>query len=232
MDYLRSCYTVDMVFRDGDDPVKVQWYFTDDAKAFPAWHAFGSANWMSKEVVSGDLGEQPGPRAWVNGNPPINAGVGDQKAIACAETREEWFRTGLPIDEDGGPWDANGLPLCCTEELPCCDCDIPDSFLGTVTSTIFCDCASALTLSFNRVEGGVCRWESQAIDCAGFELVIALEFTQGAECDGQCVLMCDGVEFGREAAGGDLCDTRSGTCILMPSINDCCLFVQFDWSWE
>jgi len=191
MDYLRSCYTVDMVFRDGDPPRKVQWYFTDDAKAWPFMHAFASANWVSKEVVSGDLGEQPGPRVWVNGSRPINAGAGDDKAVECAGLRKEWFQTGLPIGEDGGPWDVDGLPECCTNPTPpppepCDSCDdIPTSLLCTF-SCPDCPCLDGAEFVI-EYDIGLNRWVANGLtvcDCdpPGFGAISMYSVDEGPPC--------------------------------------------------
>jgi len=133
MDFLRSCYQCNMVFRDGDSPIPVKWYFASpDANAFPGWHKFGSANWVNRETSAGALGEQPGTRAWRDGSPPVNAGTGNTFAVQCAsQVNPSWWTEGIPSGEESGPYNANGLPECCVTgppvEQPCDDCGaVPD----------------------------------------------------------------------------------------------------------
>lgn len=141
MDYLRSCYEVDMIFRVGDAPIKVRWYFVDcEHENFPGWHSFGSANWVSRVCQSGAIGEQPGPRQWVNGQPPPNAGDGGVFAVACAEEQPlDWWESGIPTGEETGPYDENGLPVCCVDgpepdPVDLCGCTTARSLVLTLHS--------------------------------------------------------------------------------------------------
>jgi hypothetical protein len=134
MDFLRSCYQCEMVFREGDSPIPVKWYFASpDAYAFPGWHSFPSANWRNRQTTAGELGEQPGTRTWLNGAPPPNGGTGNLFALQCTGGVDpEWFKDGIPSGEESGPYNANGLPECCVTgppppEQPCTDCgSVPD----------------------------------------------------------------------------------------------------------
>jgi len=134
-----------MVFREGDSPIPVHWYFAStDAYAFPGWHAFPSANWRNRQTTPGALGEQPGSRTWRNGSPPVNAGTGNLFALQCTGGVDaEWFKTGIPAGEESGPYYASGLPVCCVDgppvEQPCEDCGaVPESDL--VVSFVAPDC--------------------------------------------------------------------------------------------
>jgi len=196
----------------------------------PFGHAFASATWLDEGWITSMPGEQSIGQ-WVNGSRPVNGGDGNELAVACAEENRAMWEDGIPPDIETGPYDGAGLPLCCTEGITCCPCDIPDTFSGEVTATLLCDCATGVSLTFTRVSGTVCRWESQTIICDGHELILAMEFTPEDNCGAQGIVMCDGVEFGRESAGGDLCDLLEGGTIIVPLFNDCCQFIQWDWSW-
>lgn len=117
-----------MVFREGDSPLRVKWFFADEnAAAFPGWHSFGSANWVNRECEAGAIGEQPGTRTWRNGSKPTNGGTGNLFAVQCAsQVNPSWWITGIPAGEESGPYETNGLPTCCVDgppvEQPCTDC--------------------------------------------------------------------------------------------------------------
>ena len=158
-----------MVFRVGDPPIKVRWYFVDcDHEAFPGWHAFGSANWMSRAVEAGALGEQPGLRPWVNGSPPANAGAGDLIAVECAEVDPSWWTSGIPTGEETGPYDENGLPVCCTDGPPdvepCPDCgSVPDVDMSLLFECPGCPNldGTSWTLTFNAFPG---NWTANGLE--------------------------------------------------------------------
>jgi len=162
MDFLRSCYSCEMVFREGDQPIPVDWYFVDDnAQAFPGFHSFGSANWVNRQSEAGALGEQPGPRPWRDGSKPINAGTGNTFALQCASNVDpEWWRTGIPSGEESGPYNAEGLPECCVtgppSNLPCEDCGaVPDVDMALTFSCPGCPDLDATSwlLTFNAFPG-------------------------------------------------------------------------------
>ena len=81
MDRMRSCYETDMVFRVGDPPVRVRWYFAEPgAKQLPYRHHFASLNWERPvDDLSPGLGEDPtATRVWYNGANFVGAtGVGN-----------------------------------------------------------------------------------------------------------------------------------------------------------
>lgn len=110
MDLLRSCYTVDMVFRDGDAPQQVRWFrAAKEAKLFEGPQAFFSYNW--EDDPTGPVGEQrPGRRPWSNGQGPACA-----KGIKEPFGLPEWFQRGLP---PGNPLSA--LPSHAKVPVQCC----------------------------------------------------------------------------------------------------------------
>lgn len=108
MDYLRSAYEVDMVFRTGDTPLSVRWRkASPGALVFPDWHSYFSANWDERECKAGDIGEQPGNRPWSNGK---IQDVPNGSVIGCEPL--EWFKTGLAVSENGATF-TNCLVACC-----------------------------------------------------------------------------------------------------------------------
>jgi len=120
MDWLRSCYRVPMIFRDGDEPVMVRWYFCDeDAECFPHEHVFGSQNW-EREKTDRTIGEQAGPRTWVDGETPENGDDG-QEAEHCFDPAE-WWTDGIPDGEETGPYWDDFTSKCCNP----CNCVLPD----------------------------------------------------------------------------------------------------------
>jgi len=181
MDYLRSAYTTYMVFRPGDPPVQVRWYFTPPgAKAFPGFHAFASTNWMNRNSDVGDLGEQPGVKPWVNGA-SFQPVVGTNLSASCMNLN--WFRNGLGPSDVSGPYDAQGVPICCTPvppipTTPCGGCSIPLSLKVTCYSDLNpCLNGLVIPLEWNAFFG---RWDNgpfESIDCG--------------DCVTQATLFCD-----------------------------------------
>jgi len=132
MDWLRSCYRVPMIFRDGDEPVMVRWYFCDeDAECFPYEHVFGSQNW-EREKTDRTIGEQAGPRTWVDGERPENGDDG-QDAQHCFDPAE-WWTDGIPDGEETGPYWDNFTSKCCNP----CNCEPPDILYWRVSDGL-CD---------------------------------------------------------------------------------------------
>jgi len=210
-----------MVFRVGDDPIPVQWYFTDPgAKCFPGVSQFASANWYSRQAVAGALGEQPGPRPWVNGAKPVNGYIGDDLSRACAIAHADWWANGLGPGEEVGPFDANGVPLCCKTPPPCCECELP----ATMELEVFaasCACIHGMTFSMTR-SGLECSWLSPIVDCGGHEWQCEV-FVEGDEppCSLQFRIYCDGVDVGQEGDSLD-CESGAATVTINPDLNDCC----------
>jgi len=161
-----------MVFREGDSPIPVRWYFASpDAYAFPGWHHFPSANWVNRRTTAGDLGEQPGPRAWRNGSIPTNGGTGNLFALQCTGGVDpSWFESGIPAGEESGPYNASGLPECCVTGPPpppdpctssfACG-GMPDVLRARVDSasgTFFCGDPTGDEFDLVRLESDPCQW--------------------------------------------------------------------------
>jgi len=199
MDYLRSCYTTEMVFRDGDSAVEVEWYWTDPgAKCFPGWSRFSSGNWSSRDQVAGDLGEQPGPKPWRNGSKPANGWTGDLNAVACAKLKESWWQYGIPTGEDTGPLDTEGRPLCCVDgppppDDPCASawhCDnMPDSLTAKFsdsTGTWFLGSPDGLEVQLVRDSIDPCMWFRNCFDTNLFCNVFLSSGVPGSTLNVEC----------------------------------------------
>jgi len=227
---LRSCYKVKMVFRTGDAPVEVQWYWADnDAKCFPGFSRFASANWINRDVNTGDLGEQPGFRTWVDGKKPPRGYIGDQASGDCAKARASWWTDGIPVSESVGPFNPQGVPLCCINP-PCCGCNLPATLQASI-SGFGCACIPASTITFTRV-GSTCIWQSPTFDCSGSDLRFTIEVQEfETTCDLRVRMYCDDEEVGTEAAELD-CDSEEAFITFNPSLNDCCAStIDVDVSW-
>ena len=151
-DWVRSCYRVPMVFAaEGDPaPVAVRWYFADDSQAWlPDGNQFCSDNWVSRESVAGEIGEQPGARPWVNGADPRRYPV--QTGDPCL--LDPKFVAGLDEGELTGPWDSGGKLGCCT-----CACDgYPCDLAATITSLSGCSGFEG-TFSLALSSSSPCIW--------------------------------------------------------------------------
>lgn len=216
-----------MVFRVGDAPIKVRWYFVDCThNNMPLWTPFSSANWVSRVCEAGALGEQPGPRPWANGAPPPNAGNGDEVGVLCVEDHEDWWTTGIGTGEETGPYDDAGLPVCCSEVI-CCECPAPNVIEIEIEAEALCCLTVGQFINLTRDGADSCTWRSGEMSCGGFLIELGIDLFPEDNCSAQGWMRCDGVEVGREAAGGQLCDGEDGSCIMVPVLNDCCNFVQF-----
>jgi hypothetical protein len=140
VDWIRSAYDVDMVFEVGADPVRVRWYFPDDAQPFmPPGNVFVSDNWVSRESVAGEIGEQPGTRPWSNGKNEKLYPV--QTVDGCGT--DAAFLGGLSGGQTTGPWTGNVLGCCSLVPSCCGGDDIPMSLgLTIVDVTGFCGCVA------------------------------------------------------------------------------------------
>ena len=112
MDFIRSCYTVDMQFDEaGQIVAPVQWYFCKpDAKLFHGPNAFCSSVWdYTKYSVTG-LGEVWNSVAkYRNGSPPGPWPAGD--GHVCGH--HHWFHEGCPSDAPPLKRNENGVAWCC-----------------------------------------------------------------------------------------------------------------------
>jgi hypothetical protein len=233
MDYLRSAYRTTMIFRVGDDPVPIQWYRCDPgAKPFKHWTVYASSNWISRDTIAGELGEQPGPKPWDSGVKPANGGSGNADAVICGNVHPDWYLTGIPVGESTGPFEPSGLPTCCVTPPKCCGCRMP----ATISLSLFafgCVCIPGSPVTANRVGGPEsCLWETDPIDCDGAELVFTVEVEDfGTTCDIRVRIFCDDDEVGTEAAAFT-CTNSPQTVVINPIFNDCCdstFNVELSW---
>lgn len=156
MDWLRSGYTVPMLFNVDGDPQNVQWYKCDpEALAFPGYHAFPSANWSNRDSDLGELGEQPGGRPWVRHSPgPAARGNGSVSGASCVVMHPTWWTDGLPVGDTMGPRNANGLPDCCIGSCIDTDFDILSAEIIDLNGCSNLGQPSAL----ERIDPSVCKW--------------------------------------------------------------------------
>lgn len=159
MDWLRSCYTVPMVFNETIGPVLVDWYWCDeDAKCFPVPHAFGSQNWWQKKMAA-PIGEQAGPRNWRDGSKPDNGSDGQALDSCLGGADESWWIEGIPDDEETGPYDDDCVPVCCNEV-----CVAPDTLTISLGG---CSCVTDVTGVMTKIEDNL--WFGQITETVGCE---------------------------------------------------------------
>jgi len=150
MDYVRSFYTSNMIFRTGDPPVLVTWKpAAPDAIPFPFPHNFGSSNWNERNYQAGDIGEQDIVTPWIEPMPSDRSG-----RICACPVPVSWWTSGIPTGQQTPITDANGVPLCCSGPVPVIvnGYTIPDmltlSFDGSV-----CPQLSGVVAVLNRLPG-------------------------------------------------------------------------------
>jgi len=171
VDYVRSCYRTDMVFRAGDDPVPVEWHFVKPgAGLFPGWNAFTSANWDSRQLFAGDLGEQPGSKPWRRGN-QLPYGSSTYNCF----TQLPWFDTGIPSGEHTGPVNPDGSLACCEPTDQSCCPGLGSSVTLTIPPGDGCPCLDGQSCvlnktAFNKWQGGF-----QACGGQGFGFTLTCE---------------------------------------------------------
>ena len=159
VDWIRSAYRVAMVCRIGDPAVLVDWYFCDPgAKPMDVWSSFRSRNWDGRDATAGQLGEQPGVRPWKNGKKPKNGYTGDANSQNCIRYHADWWKDGLGAGEETGPFNANGVPLCCVNGPPVTCSDAAFDIL----SAEIIDLAGCGNLgqpsALERIDPGICKW--------------------------------------------------------------------------
>jgi len=164
---------VAMIHRVGDPAVLVDWYRADPgAKMLEIDSPFRSANWQNRYAVAGDLGEQPGPRPWKNGKKPTNGFTGDANSLACAKYHSDWWQNGLGAGEQVGPFNAEGVPLCCVNGPPA---SCVDSAFDILSAEII-DLAGCGNLgqpsALERVAPGDCIWQA-TFDITGMSTGLA-----------------------------------------------------------
>jgi len=168
-DWLRSGYTVPMLFDTTADPVIVEWYKAKDGQPWaPNYNRFVSDNWINRESAAGELGEQPGPRPWANGKDTQDYPV--QTDDPCS--MDDLLVNGLPPGGTTGPW-TDGKLECCSST--CCP-SITDDLSLTFPAGGGCPCAegNTIVLSWDAMEnswvgtGTVCGHEMDAVwTCGG-----------------------------------------------------------------
>jgi len=205
MDWLRSAYSTTMRFRDGDDPIAVRWYRADEgANAFPAFHAFQSQNWDDRQPTATGLGEQPGPRPWRSGVKPGNGYIGDDLSAGCAAAIPDWWENGIPEGEDFGPYDEDGVPICCTGCEACSGMEMPAELAMVVApASGECPCwgaSGAITMTYNAA---ICKYTGSLSACG---YVMDITATPPAIDGGQWSIA---VEWGPWSASGL---GTAGTC--------------------
>lgn len=246
MDWLRSCYSVPVLFREGDEPIVVQWYFCEEnANAFPYFHSFPSLNWLGNGWHGADIGERANPRPWKNGTEVFGSGVGNQFAIECARLLPVTWRDGLTDGQETGPYAPNGLPECCVDGPPPppdpCESswscgDLPDILVATVvsaTGTFFCGDPTGTSFNMVRSESDPCLWEASVT----FGGLFGNFFFSSGDPGGGITVECpdlSGKAFALEAQyiglvrEGPLscsCDPRSFSFSLtMAGVSNLCLF--------
>jgi hypothetical protein len=111
VDYVRSCYTIEMQFDlDGDLIAPVTYYFASpEALQWEGENAFCSANYLSSGTVNLGLGERwDSTPAWSDG---VNPGPFSGTHRQCGP--RHWWREGVPSDAPPLTYDTRGLPICC-----------------------------------------------------------------------------------------------------------------------
>jgi len=214
-----------MVFRPGDPPRPVLWYWADaGAKCFPVPSRFASANWKNRDVQAGDLGEQPGARPWRSGAKPPNGGTGDLLSVACVRSRETWFLSGLPGDQDGGPFEPSGLPTCCVAGPPCNCLDARfDTILCEVTDLGGCP-SIAQTFVLTRQGPGMCSWDGPYDTAAGPGFGFAALFWNEGDGTFNLTTTCSDPIGDIPPQPGTVCPDLDVTFDLLvgPSFPECC----------
>jgi len=168
MDWLRSCYRAPCIFREGDSELPIQWYFCEpDAKPFPDFHAFPSANWLGNGWGLAELGEQPGTRPWKNGATFPSCGPGNANGVDCVSHHIDWWQNGLGPGDETGPFLPNGYPVCC-EDGPCtCLADRYNFLPATITITSGSCSGLQLSVLLQRTDVDQCTWEGTGTSAGG-----------------------------------------------------------------
>jgi len=172
MDYLRSAYTSHMIFRTGDAPVEVRWFKAKPgAGVFPYPHNFGSTNWQERDYQAGDIGEQDVIEPWVT---PLVSSRGSP-GYPCT-TDPTWWLTGIPVGQQAPPVDSDGVPLCCSDQIPCrCGGDVLPSTLTATFPSGGCVFLAGVTVTLNKQSSG-CVWYGSGPLAGGGSGFVTLTF--------------------------------------------------------
>lgn len=114
VDYLRSCYSAQMLFSEGNPPVWVDWYFVPPSTpVLPYYTRFASGNWAHFKFANswtgpGEVSPDPTTRPWRYGG---RVGDATGNSGPCG-TAEQW------AGQISLPWppqiiDPAGTPRCC-----------------------------------------------------------------------------------------------------------------------
>jgi len=203
VDYVRSCYSTQMRFTEGEAPVAVTWHFAKEgAGLFPGWNSFASRNWDSRQSLGDEIGEV-GPYVWSNGK-PLEYG---NDMFTCDDL--DWFDTGIPVGEVPPQPNPDWPPDCCSEAPPpCCGCNIPDSLTITASNLGgLCPCLDGLSCTIERVSTD-CQWAGTLGTCGGVTATLLLGVTDDGmgNCVAVLTLLWDGI-------GDDLEEADSFVCI-------------------
>lgn len=116
VDYLRSCYSTQVVFTEGQPAVWIDWYFVDESTpVLPYYTVFASGNWAEIKFANawsgpGEVSPLPQNRPWRYGG---RVGDADGRHGPCG-TAEQW------AGAISWPWppqiiDPAGTPRCCQQ---------------------------------------------------------------------------------------------------------------------
>lgn len=158
MDWLRSAHQAPSIFRVGDAAIPVRWYrASENALAFPGFHAFGSATWIASYADRPDLGEHS-IGTWNNGDPPPIAVGGDLLAKFCALEHLDWWHDGLGPGEESGPYLPDGRSECCVLGPSSCTSGLYDLLqVRCIVDSGACS-ESELSGTLARSAPDVCSW--------------------------------------------------------------------------
>jgi len=162
-----------MIFEVGGGPVAVRWYRAAEDQIFaPEGNLFVSGNWVNRDLVVGELGEQPGSKPWANGADPH--GYPLQAGDPCV--LDAWLQSGLPIGETTGPWTSENKLECCDGV---CDChNLADNLQAEFTNVSGCSFLEG-TIALARA-GGNCVWLGEVETWLG-TAAVTLTFDEGLQ---------------------------------------------------
>lgn len=172
-DWMRSAYETTMLFEEGGAPFPVRWYRADMAQPWaPDGNLFVSSNWVNRDLVGGELGEQPGGKPWRNG--ADFRGYPVQTGDPCL--LDVLLQTGLSTGETTGPW-SEGRLICCNG---CCP-DKGVSLFARVSPGSGCPCLDNTEVELTWSAGSN-SWKGSATVCSS-ELFEVEFICDGPTCE-------------------------------------------------
>jgi len=170
-DWMRSAYETTMLFDASGVPQKVRWYRPDPAQPWaPDGNLFVSGNWIARDLVDGELGEQTGAKPWKNGADfrayPIQ--TGDPCSI------DPLLQAGFSPGGTLGPWTDGKLDCCTVAPFDCLT--LPATLHVEITSLSGC---SGLAQTFDVSTVAPCVWQGTATTWLGNAL-FTLGYSMGA----------------------------------------------------